>query len=72
MKNPKVNLLLFISLLKALGAELSAFAAGSHFQIGFHDGAFHFYFKVATGNSGPATVLGLIALALTTGQQENV
>jgi phage shock protein PspC (stress-responsive transcriptional regulator) len=63
MNNPKVKLLLLISLLAALGAVLSAFAAGSHFQIGFNDGAFNFDFKVATGNSGAATVLGLIALA---------
>ena len=63
MNNPKVKLLLLISLLAALGAVLSAFAAGSHFQIGFNDGAFNFDFKVATGDSGAATVLGLIALA---------
>jgi len=63
MSNPKVKLLLFISLLAALGAVLSAFAAGSHFQIGFNDGAFNFDFKVATASSGAATVLGLIALA---------
>ena len=63
MNNPKVKLLLLISLLAALGAVLSAFAAGSHFQIGFNDGAFNFDFKVATGDSGAASVLGLIALA---------
>lgn len=63
MTNPKVKLLLLISLLAALGAVLSAFAAGSHFQIGFNDGAFNFDFKVATSNSGAASVLGLIALA---------
>ena len=63
MSNPKVKLLLLISLLAALGAVLSAFAAGSHFQIGLNDGAFNFDFKVATGDSGAATVLGLIALA---------
>jgi phage shock protein C len=63
MNNPKVKLLLFISLLAALGAVLSAFAAGSHFQIGFNDGAFNFDFKVATGDSRAASVLGLIALA---------
>ena len=63
MNNPKVKLLLLISLLTALGAVLSTFAAGSHFQIGFNDGAFNFDFKVATGSSGAASVLGLIALA---------
>jgi phage shock protein PspC (stress-responsive transcriptional regulator) len=63
MNNPKVKLLLLISLLAALGAVLSAFAAGSHFQIGFNDGAFNFDFKVVTGNSGAASVLGVIALA---------
>jgi phage shock protein C len=62
MNNPKVKLLLLISLLAALGAVISAFAAGSHFQIGFNDGAFNFDFKVVTGHSGAATVLGLIAL----------
>ena len=44
MNNPKVKLLLLISLLAALGAVISAFAAGSHFQIGFNDGAFNFDF----------------------------
>jgi phage shock protein PspC (stress-responsive transcriptional regulator) len=63
MNNPKVRVLLLISLLAALGAVISAFAAGSHFQIGFNDGAFNFDFKVATGSCGAATVLGLIALA---------
>ena len=63
MNNPKVKLLLLISLLAALGAVISAFAAGSHFQIGFNDGAFNFDFKVATGDSGAASVLGVIALA---------
>src|ERR1017187_5987681 len=63
MNNPKVKLLLLISLLAALGAVLSAFAAGSHFQIGFNDGTFNFDFMVVTGNSGAASVLGLIALA---------
>ena len=58
MNNPKVKLLLLISLLAALGAVISAFAAGSHFQIGFNDGAFNFDFKVATGDSGAASVLG--------------
>lgn len=62
MNNPKVKWLLLISLLAALGAVLSALAAGSHFQIGFNGGAFNFDFKVATGHSGAATVLGLIAL----------
>lgn len=55
---------MLISLLAALGAVIAAFAAGSHFQIGFNDGAFNFDFKVATGDSGAATVLGLIALAV--------
>jgi phage shock protein PspC (stress-responsive transcriptional regulator) len=63
MNNPKVKLLLLVSLLAALGAVIAAFAAGSHFQVGFNDGAFNFDFKVATGNSGAASVLGLIALA---------
>src|ERR1039458_10870743 len=63
MNNPKVKLLLFLCLLAALAAVVSAFAAGSHFQIGFDDGAFKFDFKVATGQSGAATALGLLALA---------
>ena len=63
MNTPKVKLLLLLSLLAALGAVIAAFAAGSHFQVGFNDGAFNFDFKVATGESGAATVLGLIALA---------
>jgi phage shock protein PspC (stress-responsive transcriptional regulator) len=63
MSNPKVKLLLLISLLAALGAVLSAFAAGSHFEIGFNDGAFNFDFKVAVGQSAAASVLGVIALA---------
>ena len=63
MDSPKVKLLLLISLLAALGAVLSAFTAGSHFQIGFNDGAFNFDFKVATGDSMAASALGLVALA---------
>jgi len=63
MNNPKVKLFLLISLLAALGAIFSVFAAGSHFQIGLNGGAFHFDFKVATGDSRAATILGLIALA---------
>ncbi len=62
MNTPKVKLLLLISLLAALGAVLSAFAAGSHFQIGFNNDGWSFDFKVATGRSGAATVLGLMAL----------
>ena len=54
---------MLISLLAALGAVLSAFAVGSHFQMGFNDGAFNYDFKVATGDSGAATVLGVMALA---------
>jgi phage shock protein PspC (stress-responsive transcriptional regulator) len=63
MNTPKVKLLLLISLLAALGAVLSSFAAGSHFQMGFNDGAFNYDIKVGTGSSGAATVLGVIALA---------
>jgi phage shock protein PspC (stress-responsive transcriptional regulator) len=63
MKDQRVKLLLLISLLAALGAVIAAFAAGSHFQIGFNDGAFNFDFKVATDHSAAATALGLIALA---------
>jgi phage shock protein C len=63
MNKPKVRLLLLISLLAVLGAVVSTFAAGSHFQIGFNDGAFNFDFRVATGSCEAATVLGLIALA---------
>ncbi len=55
--------MLLISLLAALGAVLSSFAAGSHFQMGFNDGAFNYDIKVATASSGAATVLGVIALA---------
>ena len=63
MNNPKVKLLLLISLLAAVSALVAAFAGGSHFQIGYNDGAFNFDFKVATGASAAANVLGLIALA---------
>ena len=63
MNNPKAKLLLLICLVAALGAVLSAFAAGSHLQMGFNDGAFNYDFKVATGDSRAASVLGLIALA---------
>ena len=63
MNNSKVKLLVLTSLLAGLGAVIAAFAAGSHLQISFTDGAFSFDFKVATGHSGAATVLGLIALA---------
>jgi len=37
MNNPKVKLLVLISLLAALAAAISAFATGSHLQIGFND-----------------------------------
>ena len=63
MKDQRVKLLLLISLLAALGAVIAAFAAGSHFQIGYNDGASSYDFKVATGDSRAASVLGLIALA---------
>lgn len=56
-------MLLLISLPAALGVVLAAVAAGSHLKIGFKDGAFNFDFKLATGDSEAATVLGLIALA---------
>ena len=62
MNNPRVKLLLLLTLLAALGAVISAFAAGSHFEIGFNDGAFKFDFRLATGHSGAASVLGLVAL----------
>src|ERR1039457_4806400 len=62
MNNPKVKLLLLTSLLAALGAVIAAFEAGLHFQIGFNDGGFNSYFKVATGDSRAASVLGLITL----------
>ncbi len=63
MNNQRFKLLLLISLLAAVGAVVSAFAAGSHFQLGFSDGAFSFDFRIATGDSRAASVLGLIALA---------
>ena len=63
MKDQRVKLLLLISLLAALGAVIAVFAAGSHFQIGFNDGAFNFDFKVVTDDSRAASVLCLIALA---------
>ncbi len=62
MNNPKVKLLLLISLLAALGGVIAAFAAGTHLQVGLNDGAFNCDFRVATGHSGAATVLGWIAL----------
>jgi phage shock protein PspC (stress-responsive transcriptional regulator) len=64
MNNPKVKLLLLISLLAAVSALVATFAAGSHFQIGYTDGAFNFDFKLATGASAAANALGLIALAV--------
>jgi phage shock protein PspC (stress-responsive transcriptional regulator) len=63
MNNPKIKLLLLVSLLGAVAAAISAFAAGSHFQVGYSNGDFYFDFKVAVGESGAAVVLGLIALA---------
>ena len=63
MKDQRVKLLLLIGLLAALGAVMAAFAAGSHLQVGYNDGAFNSDLKVATADSGAATVLGLIALA---------
>jgi phage shock protein PspC (stress-responsive transcriptional regulator) len=63
MNNPKVKLLMLICLLAGLGAVLSAFAAGSYLQMGYNDGAFNYDFKVATGDSRAASILGLIALA---------
>jgi len=63
MNNPKVKLSLLISVLAALGAVITAFAAGSHFQIGYNYVRFNFVFKVAVGESGAASVLGMIALA---------
>jgi phage shock protein PspC (stress-responsive transcriptional regulator) len=63
MNSPKVRLLLLISLLAALGALVSSLAAGSHFQIGFVNSSFDFDWKVATGDSDAATVLGLVELA---------
>lgn len=63
MNNPKVKLLLLVSLLAAVAAAISAFAAGSHFQLGYVNGDFNFDFKVAVGQSGAAVVLGLVALA---------
>jgi phage shock protein C len=62
MNGSKVKLLLLISLLTVLAAVISSVAAGSHFEIGYNDNAFHFDFKVATGRSHAASVLGLIAL----------
>jgi phage shock protein C len=63
MTNQRVRLLLLISLLTGLGALISTFAAGSHLQLGYTDGAFNFDFKVGTGDSTAASVLGVIALA---------
>ncbi len=63
MKPPQVKALLLLSLLAAVGAVISAYAAGSHFELGFGNGGFHFDFRVATGDSQVSTVLELIALA---------
>ena len=63
MNNPKVKLLLLVGLLAGLGAAISAFASGSHFQVGYVNGDFNFDFKVAVGQSLAAEVLGWIALA---------
>jgi hypothetical protein len=62
MKNPRVKRLLVISLIAGFGAALSTFAAGSHLQVGFHDGAFNFDYRVGTGESAVARVLFLISL----------
>ena len=63
MNNPKVKLLLLVCVVAAIAAAISAFAAGSHLQVGYLNGNLNFDFKVATGQSGAALVLGLIALA---------
>ncbi len=62
MKKEKVRLLLLIAVLAALGAVISTFAAGSHFQLGYSDKAFNFDFRVGTGESTAAAILGMIAL----------
>jgi len=63
MKAQKVKLLLLISLASILGAVLTSFAAGSHFQIGYVNGSFNCDIHVATGESTAAAMLGLMALA---------
>jgi phage shock protein PspC (stress-responsive transcriptional regulator) len=62
MNNPKAKTWLLICLIAAIGAALSSFAAGSHFQIALNNGSFNFDFKVGTGDSAAATILGLVAL----------
>lgn len=63
MNVSKVKMLLLVCLVAVLGAVVSSFAARSHFQVGYNDSAFSFDFRVATGRSAAATVLGLVALA---------
>jgi phage shock protein PspC (stress-responsive transcriptional regulator) len=63
MNEQKLKLIVCIGLIAALGAVVSAFAAGSHFHIGFLDGSFSFDFRVGTGRSAAASVLGMVALA---------
>ena len=62
MKDSKINLLLAIGLVAALGAMISSFAAGSHFEISSRDGARNYDIKVGAGNSSATSSLGLIAL----------
>lgn len=63
MVNSKVKLLLAIGLVAMLGAMISSFAAGSHFHISRAEGAFNYDVKVGAGDSGTATLLGLVGMA---------
>ncbi len=63
MVNSKVKLLLAVGLVAMLGAMISSFAAGSRFHLGRDQGSYNYDVRVGAGDSGPATFLGLVAMA---------
>ncbi len=62
MVNPKLKPLLVIGVVAALGAMISSFAAGSHFEISSVNGSSNFDVRVGAGSSAAATLFGVIAL----------
>lgn len=61
MKDSRANLLLAIGLVSALGAMISSFAAGSHFEISSLNGVHNYDVKLGAAGSAPTSCLGLIA-----------